>query len=63
MQYCNDASITCTVVDDRRVNYNGEIMYLTGVAKRVLGKENGVCGPKYFTYMGAKLWDIDGRKE
>ena len=63
LQYCDDASIICTVVDDRRVNYNGEIMYLTGVAKIILGKENGVCGPRYFTYKGAKLWDIESRKE
>ena len=63
LQYCDNPEITCTVVDDRRVNYNGEIMYLTGVAKKILGKENGICGPRYFTYKGAKLWDIENRKE
>ena len=36
-------------------------MYLTGVAKKCLGEDSGVCGPDYFTYKGAKLWDIDGR--
>ncbi|MBQ3200982.1 MAG: GIY-YIG nuclease family protein [Clostridia bacterium] len=61
LQYRFDASITCKVVDERRVEYNGEIMYLTGVAKKRLGKATGVCGPDYFMYKGAKLWDIEGR--
>ncbi len=63
LQYRHDPTITCTVVDERKVEFNGEMMYLTSVAKKCLGKETGVCGPDYFTYMGAKLWDIDGRKE
>lgn len=61
LQYRLDSSITCEVVDDRKVKFNGEIMYLTGVAKKCLGKDSGVCGPDYFTYMGTKLWDIEGR--
>lgn len=61
LQYRFDASITCKVVDERRVEYNGEIMYLTGVAKKCLGKATGVCGPDYFIYKGTKLWDIEGR--
>ena len=63
LQYRLNPSIVCKVVDERRVEYNGEIMYLTGVAKKCLGKESGVCGPDYFTYKGAKLWDVDGRSE
>lgn len=61
LQYRLDPSVTCEVVDERKVKFNGETMYLTGVAKKCLGKDNGVCGPDYFTYKGAKLWDIDGR--
>ena len=63
LKYCYDETITCVVVDDRRVKYEDEVMYLTGVAKKLLGKENGVAGPKYFMYKGAKLWDIENRKE
>lgn len=63
LQYRLDPSITCKVVDDRKVDYNGEIMYLTGVAKKCLEKNTGVCGPDYFTYMGTKLWDVEGRTE
>ncbi len=54
LHFSYNDSIVCEVIDDRRVNYNGEKMYLTGVAKQLLGKDNGVCGPNYFTYMGAK---------
>ncbi len=61
LQYRLDPSITCEVVDDRKVKFNGEIMYLTSIAKKCLGKDSGVCGPDYFTYKGTKLWDIDGR--
>ncbi|MBR6681620.1 MAG: GIY-YIG nuclease family protein [Clostridia bacterium] len=63
LQYRYDPSITCKVVNDRQVEYNGEIMYLTSVAKKCLGKDRGVCGPHYFTYLGTKLWDIEGRNK
>jgi transcriptional regulator with XRE-family HTH domain len=62
LRYRLDPTIICEVVDERRVLFNGEIMYLTGVAKKCLGKDK-VCGPDYFTYKNAKLWDIDGRSE
>ena len=63
LRYRFDPSITCKVVDERHVTYKGKKMYLTGVAKELLGKTTGVCGPDYFTYMGTKLWDIEGRKD
>ena len=63
LEYYADKNITCMVVDDRKVNFNGEIMSLTGAAKIVLGKTTGIAGPRYFKYKGTWLWDIDGRKE
>lgn len=63
LEYYTDSAITCTVVDDRKVEYNGEIMSLTGVAKIITGKTSGIAGPRYFKYKGAWLWDIEGRKE
>ena len=63
LEFHNDPSIQCTVVDDHRVEYNGEVMYLTSVAKTILGKTTGVAGPRYFRYKGAKLWDIESREE
>ena len=63
LEYYTDSAITCTVVDDRKVEYNSEIMSLTGVAKIITGKTSGIAGPRYFKYKGAWLWDIEGRKE
>ncbi|MBQ7913407.1 MAG: GIY-YIG nuclease family protein [Clostridia bacterium] len=63
LTYKKDESVVCKVVDDRKVEYNGQIMSLTGVAKQLLGKQRGVCGPHFFTYKKAKLWDIENRVE
>lgn len=63
LEYYTDSTITCTVVDDRKVEYNGEVMSLTGVAKIITGKTSGIAGPRYFKYKGTWLWDIEGRKE
>ena len=64
LHYKKDESITCTVVDERRVEFEGEKMYLTGLARTLLGTDRrGVCGPDYFTYKNANLWQIEERKE
>lgn len=64
LEFYADSSITCTVVDDRRVEFQGEIMYLTGAARKILKTDSrGIAGPRYFKYKGTALWDIEGRKE
>ena len=67
LRLVDDPKVECTVVDDRRVMYQGETMYITPLAKRISGKEYITKGPKYlvehFLYKGALLWDIEGRKE
>ena len=63
LQFRDDESITCKVVDERHVMYKGKKTYLTSIAKELFGKQNGICGPDYFRYKGAKLWDIESRKE
>lgn len=59
-------NITCKVVDRRRVEYCGEVMYVTALARLVSGKHYITNGPRYlyehFTYLDAKLDDIQGRK-
>lgn len=62
LEFHDNPQITCTVFDDRRVEYNGEVMYLTTLAKMITGKKNGVAGPRYFKYNGTWLWDIESRK-
>lgn len=57
LQYVNDPTITCIVFDDRKVEYDNKQMYLTGLAKQLLGKRIGICGPRFFTYQGERLED------
>lgn len=57
IEFINDSNITCTVVDDRRVKYQGQIMYMTGLAKLLLGTKTSIAGPLYFSYKGKKLQD------
>lgn len=61
IEYCDDASIKAKVVDDRNVEYNGEIMSLTALAKLLSGKKYSIAGPKFFKYKGEWLNDIRHR--
>lgn len=61
LEWHDDSSITCEVYDERRVLYNGELTYLTSIAKQITGKTCGINGTKYFLYKGAPLWDIEKR--
>ena len=58
IEYCDDKSITAKVVDDRHVEYNGEIMSLTALAKFLTGKKYAIAGPRFFKYKGEWLNDI-----
>lgn len=58
IEYCENAEITAMVVDDRNIEYNGEIMSLTALAKLLTGKKYTIAGPKYFKYKGEWLNDI-----
>ena len=62
----DDPDIACKVVDVRRVEYKGEVMSVTAMARLVSGKTYLTHGPRYlyehFTYLGARLDDIQGRK-
>ena len=62
LEYYNDPSITCTVVDDRRVEYKGETMSLTALAKLLSGTKSA-AGPRYFKYKGEWLNDLRRRYE
>lgn len=61
LSYVNDPAVTCRVADSRMVEYNGKWMYLTGLAKNLLGKRTGICGPRFFTYNGERLDEIRHR--
>ncbi len=61
IEFCDNPSITATVVGDRSVEYNGETMSLTALAKLLTGKQYSIAGPKYFKYKGEWLNDIRHR--
>lgn len=62
LEYIDDSSINCTVADERRIEYNGEIMYITPFAKLISGKGYITKGPRWlldhFKYEGKLLREI-----
>lgn len=61
IEYYDNPQITATVVDDRSVEYSGETMSLTALAKLLSGKKYAIAGPKFFKYKGERLNDIRHR--
>ncbi len=55
LEYIKDKSITCTVYDDRKVEYQGQPMYMTSLVKLLTGSDASVAGPMFFTYNGKSL--------
>ena len=56
----NDGAI-CTVVDEKHVEYNGEISSLSALAAKLSHRKTQVQGPRYFKYKGEWLIDIRHR--
>ncbi len=61
IEYYDNEEIKAVVVDDRHVEYNGETMSLTALAKLLSGKKYAIAGPKFFKYKGEWLNDIRTR--
>lgn len=59
--YIHDESVVAKVIDDRKIEYQREIMYMTTLVKRLIGKNNGVNGPSYFKYNGVSLTEYYNR--
>lgn len=55
------SGITCTVVDDRSVEYNGKKWSLSALATSLSQSKWPVAGPRYFKYNGEWLNDIRRR--
>ena len=56
--FVDDESIRVTVVDDRRIKYEGEITSVSALAQKLKGFDHPVQGALWFTYNGKKLTDI-----
>lgn len=61
LEYYADSTIKCTVVSDRKVEYQGKEMSLTALAKFLSGKKYSIAGPRFFKYKGEWLNDIRQR--
>lgn len=55
IEYYDNENITAIVVDERHVEYNGETMTLTALAKLLSGKKYAIAGPRFFKYKGEWL--------
>ena len=65
---CKDESITATVVDDRMIEFEGEVQSLSKAASTILLRENPernprVQGPWYWTFEGERLTERRLRME
>ena len=62
LEYCNrgneDSGKTCTVIDEKSVEYDGESWSLSRLAKALNHSKYPVQGPKYFKYNGEWLTEI-----
>lgn len=66
LHFDDKAEITCKVIDDNKVEFEGEILSLSKAAGQVL-KRNGnsekVNGTYYWTYNGKSLWKLRSELE
>ena len=63
IEFIEDSSIEATVIDDRRIEYNGETTSVSALAQKLKNFSHPVQGTLWFTYQGEKLTDIRERKE
>lgn len=65
IEYCNRADeksgLTCVVVDDHGVEYDGKRWSLSALASMLTQSKWGAAGPRYFKYKGEWLNDIRRR--
>ena len=65
IEHINNPDISFTVISDRKLEYNGEAMYMTSFAKLISGKSYITNGPgyvaKHFKYMDELIEDIEER--
>ena len=59
--FVENSNIKVTVIDERKVQYNGEITSLSAIAKGIKGYP--CAGPSYFTYKGELISDIAERTQ
>ncbi len=58
IHYIKDKSIKLEVVDDKHVEYDGEVVSLSKLAQILLKRKSPVQGPLHFEYKGNRLVDL-----
>ena len=53
-----DQNITCTVKNNRKVEYEGEEYYLTGLTKKLMDTDRAIRGSKYWYHKGKNIVEI-----
>lgn len=65
LEYCGpsvgSSVVCCKVVDDRRVEFDGEVFSLSALAVKLSESKTPMQGPKYFMYNGEVLTDLRNR--
>ena len=56
--FIEDPSIKATVIDDRKIEYNGETTSVSALAQKLKGFDHPVQGTLWFTYNGKRLTEI-----
>lgn len=58
VSFVNDQSITVTVVADKKISYNNELLSLTTITRQLLNAPRDVAPTRYWEYDGKNLRDI-----
>ena len=53
-----DQNITCSVKNQRKVEYQGEEYYLTGLTKKLMNTDRAIRGSKYWYHKGRNIVEI-----
>ena len=61
--FVGDPTKIATIVDDRRVEYEGVTTSLSALAAQLLGRKGAVQGPLHFVYEGERLTERRSRME
>ena len=63
IEFVEDPSIRAKVIDDRRIEYQGETTSVSALAQRIKAFDHPVQGTLWFTYQGKRLIDIREERE
>lgn len=63
LTFIENSNIKAIVVDDRRIEYDGETTSVSALAQKLKGFDHPVQGTLWFLYKGEKLTDIRDRIE